>query len=164
MDNYIAEYSNMWTRLNTITGYHNNLFIFTLTTSGAILTYAIQQDNSYVAIVNMIILILLRCRIVYYRDEYYQILAYIRKVLEPKMKLNSEVLMNLNKSGIANVQYFVYSILGLGTMATSIFIGKSSTFFIIILIAFNIMIVGLDIYYLFYSKKLYKGYENRISR
>ena len=59
MDNYIAEYNNLWNKLNTIAEHHNNLFIFTLTSSGAILTYALQQNNSYIAFVNMIILILL---------------------------------------------------------------------------------------------------------
>ncbi|MCI8771341.1 MAG: hypothetical protein HFH73_09365 [Lachnospiraceae bacterium] len=90
MANVIAEYNNMWCKLNAISEYHNNLFIFTLTSSGAILTYALQQNNSYIALVNMIILILLRCRVMNYRDEYYQILAYIRIILEPKIGIDSK--------------------------------------------------------------------------
>lgn len=97
MDNYLAEYNNMWNKLNGIAEHHNNLFIFTLTSSGAILTYALQQNNSYIALVNIIILILLRCRVMNYRDEYYQVLAYIRKVLEPKIELDSKKLRDLRK-------------------------------------------------------------------
>ena len=42
MDNYIDEYNNMWNKLNIISQHHHNLFIFTLTSSGAILIYALQ--------------------------------------------------------------------------------------------------------------------------
>jgi len=42
-----------------------------------------------------------------YRDEYYQILAYIRKILEPKMGLDSKILLSLKNTKIANIQYFI---------------------------------------------------------
>lgn len=132
MDNYLAEYNNMWNKLNEIAEYHNNLFIFTLTSSGAILTYALQQSNSYIALVNMVILILLRCRVMNYRDEYYQVLAYIRKVLEPKIGLDSKKLMSLSNTKIANLQYFIYAIFGVGTVLECILIDKSSILIIII--------------------------------
>lgn len=159
MDNYIAEYNNMWSKLNTIAEHHNNLFIFTLTSSGAILTYALQQNNSYIALVNMIILILLRCRVMNYRDEYYQVLAYIRKKLEPKIGLDSKKLMSLCNTKIANLQYFIYSIFGFGTVLECILIDKSSILVIIISIILFAVIVILDVYYYFYSKKLYEKYE-----
>lgn len=163
MENYITEYNNMWNKLNTIAEHHNNLFIFTLTSSGAILTYALQQNNSYMALVNMIILILLRCRVMNYRDEYYQVLAYIRKVLEPKMGLDSKKLRNLRNAKVANLQYFIYAIFGFGTVLECILIDKSNTFIIVISIAFFIVIVLLDVYYYFYSKKLYEKYEHKLN-
>ncbi len=159
MDNYLAEYNNMWNKLNEIAEYHNNLFIFTLTSSGAILTYALQQSNSYIALVNMVILIVLRCRVMNYRDEYYQVLAYIRKVLEPKIGLDSKKLMSLSNTKIANLQYFIYAIFGVGTVLECILIDKSSILIIIISIILFAVIVILDVYYYFYSKKLYEKYE-----
>lgn len=163
MDNYIAEYNNMWNKLNTIAEHHNNLFIFTLTSSGAILTYALQQNNSYIAFVNMIILILLRCRVMNYRDEYYQVLVYIRKILEPKIGLDSKVLLSLNNTKIANLQYFIYSIFGFGTVLECILIDRNNFFVVIISIMFAFVIVILDVYYYFYSKKLYRKYEQKLS-
>ncbi len=163
MDNYIAEYNNMWNKLNTIAEHHNNLFIFTLTSSGVILTYALQQNNSYIAFVNMIILILLRCRVMIYRDEYYQILAYIRKILEPKMELDSKALLSLNNTRIANIQYFIYSVFGFGTVLKCILIDRNNLFVVIISSVFCAMIILLDVYYYFYSKRLYKKYEQKLS-
>ena len=159
MDNYLAEYNNMWNKLNEIAEYHNNLFIFTLTSSGAILTYALQQSNSYIALVNMVILILLGCRVMKYRDEYYQVLADISKVLEPKIGLDSKKLMSLSNTKIANLQYFIYAIFGVGTVLECILIDKSSILIIIISIILFAVIVILDVYYYFYSKKLYEKYE-----
>lgn len=155
MDNYIAEYNNMWNKLNIIAEHHNNLFTFTLTSSGAILTYALQQSNSYIAIVNMIILILIRCRVMNYRDEYYKILVYIRKVLEPQIGLDSNKFVLLNNTKISNLQYFLYSILGSGTVLECILIDKSNIVVIIISVILFSMISALDAYYYFYSKKLY---------
>jgi len=163
MDNYIAEYNNMCGRLNIIAEHHNNLFVFTLTSSGAILTYALQQRNPYIAFVNIIILILLRCRVMNYRDEYYQILAYIRKILEPRIGIDSNVLMSLNNTKIANIQYFIYTILGFGTVLECVFIDRSNIFIVIISIIFNVLIMLLDVYYYFYSKKLYEKYEQNLS-
>ena len=163
MDNYITEYNNMWNKLSGIAEYHNNLFIFTLTSSGAILTYALQQNNSYIALVNIVILILLRCRVMNYRDEYYQVLAYIRTVLEPKIGLDSKKLMKLSNTKIANLQYFIYSILGFGTVLGCILIDKKNMFVISGSIILFVLIVFLDIYYYFYSKKLYDKYEQKMS-
>lgn len=162
MESFIAEYNNMYGKLNTIAGYHNNLFLFTLTSSGAILTYAIQQNNPYIAFVNMVILILLRCRVMSYRNEYYQILVYIREILEPRIGLDSKVLISLDNTRIANIQYFIYSILGFGTVLECVFIEKDNIVVLMASIIFYIIIVILDIYYYFYSKKLYKNYENRL--
>lgn len=159
MGNYLAEYNNMWNKLNGIAEHHNNLFFFTLTSSGAILTYTLQQSNSYIALVNMVILILLRCRVMNYRHEYYQVLTYIRKILEPKIGLDSKKLMGLSNTKIANLQYFIYTILGFGTVLECILIDKSSTLVIIISIILFAVIVILDAYYYFYSKKLYEKYE-----
>ena len=163
MDNHIAEYNNMWNKLNTISEHHNNLFIFTLTSSGAILTYALRQNNSYITLVNMIILILLRCRVMNYRDEYYQVLAYIRNVLEPKIGLDSKILMSLSNTKIANLQYFIYTIFGFGTVLECILIEKNNIFVIIISIILFVMILILDVYYYFYSKKLYEKYEHKLN-
>ncbi len=163
MDNYIAEYNNMWSKLNAIAEHHNNLFIFTLTSSGAILTYALQQGNSYIAFVNIIILILLRCRVMNYRDEYYQILGYIRKVLESKIGLDSKALFGLNNTKIANIQYFIYSVFGIGTVLECILIDRQNLFVVIISVIFAVMIIILDVYYYFYSKKLYNKYEQELS-
>lgn len=163
MDSYIAEYNNMWNRLNVITEHHNNLFVFTLTSSGAILTYAIQQNNSYITFVNMIILILLRCRVMNYRDIYYQCLIYIRNVLEPKLGLDSKKIRGLRSTKIANLQYFIYTVLGFGTVLECILIDKNNIFVILISIIFFVIIVLLDVYYYFYSKKLYDKYEHKLS-
>lgn len=163
MDNYLAEYNNMWNKLNGIAEHHNNLFIFTLTSSGAILTYALQQNNSYIALVNIIILILLRCRVMNYRDEYYQVLAYIRKVLEPKIELDSKKLRDLSNTKIANLQYFIYSIFGAGTVLECILIEKKNVLVIVISAILFVTNVLLDVYYYFYSKKLYDKYEQELS-
>lgn len=163
MNNYIAEYNNMWNKLNGIAEHHNNLFIFTLTSSGAILTYALQQNNSYISLVNIVILILLRCRVMNYRDEYYQVLAYIRNVLEPKIGLDSKRLMCLSNTKIANLQYFIYSIFGVGTVLECILIDKKNLFVIAISIILFVIIVFLDIYYYFYSQRLYDKYEQKLS-
>lgn len=98
-----------------------------------------------------------------YRDEYYQVLAYIRKVLEPKMGLDSKKLRNLRNTKVANLQYFIYAIFGFGTVLECILIDKSNTFIIVISIAFFIVIVLLDVYYYFYSKKLYEKYEHKLN-
>lgn len=163
MDNYIAEYNNMWSRLNLISEYHNNLFIFTLTSSGAILTYALQQQNPYIAFVNMIILMLLRCRVMNYRDEYYQMMAYVRKILEPQIGIDSRKLICLENTKIANLHYFIYSFSGLGTVLECILIDKNNLFIVIVAVLFFGLIVILDIYYYFYSKKLYEKYMNKLS-
>lgn len=163
MDNYLSEYNNMWNKLNGIAEHHNNLFVFTLTSSGAILTYALQQNNSYIALVNIVILILLRCRVMNYRDEYYQVLAYIRKVLEPKIGLDSKKLMNLSITKIANLQYFIYSIFGVGTVLECVLIDKKNIFVIVTSAILFVTIVLLDVYYYFYSKRLYDKYEQKLS-
>lgn len=153
----------MWNKLNGIAEHHNNLFVFTLTSSGAILTYALQQNNSYIALVNIVILILLRCRVMNYRDEYYQVLAYIRKVLEPKIGLDSKKLMNLSNTKIANLQYFIYSIFGVGTVLECVLIDKKNIFVIVTSAILFVTIVLLDVYYYFYSKRLYDKYEQKLS-
>lgn len=163
MDNYVTEYNNMWNKLNLIEGLQNNLFVFTLTSSGAILTYALQQNNVYIAFANMIILILIRCRVMNYRDEYYRFLAYIRINLEPKIGIDSRKLRILSNTKVANVQYFIYSILGIGTVFECILIDRNNLFVIILTVIFNIIIVVLDVYYYFYSKKLYENYEQILS-
>ena len=163
MDNYLSEYNNMWNKLNGIAEHHNNLFVFTLTSSGAILTYALQQNNSYIALVNIVILILLRCRVMNYRDEYYQVLAYIRKVLEPKIGIDSKKLMNLSNTKIANLQYFIYSIFGVGTVLECVLIDKKNIFVIVTSAILFVTIVLLDVYYYFYSKRLYDKYEQKLS-
>ena len=163
MDNYIAEYNNMWNKLNGIAEHHSNLYVFTLTSSGAILTYALQQNNSYIALVNIVILILLRCRVMNYRDEYYQILAYIRNVLEPKIGLDSKKLMDMRNTKIANLQYFIYSILGVGTVLECILIDSKNIFIIATSVILFVIIVLLDIYYYFYSTQLYDKYEQKLS-
>ena len=162
MNNLISEYNNLFNKLNTIAEHHNNLFIFTLTSSGAILTFAIQQNNVYIALVNMIILILLRCRVMSYRDEYYIILAYIRKILEPKLNLNSQPLIKVENSKISNIHYFIYSILALGTIAVCLLLNAMNKIVVMVSLVFFFVVLLLDIYYFFFAKKLYQQYENQI--
>lgn len=162
MNNLISEYNNLFNKLNTIAEHHNNLFIFTLTSSGAILTFAIQQNNVYIALVNMIILILLRCRVMSYRDEYYIILAYIRKILEPKLNLNSQPLRKVENSKISNIHYFIYSILALGTIAVCLLLNAMNKIVVMVSLVFFFVVLLLDIYYFFFAKKLYQQYENQI--
>jgi len=98
-----------------------------------------------------------------YRDEYYQVLAYIRNVLEPKIGLDSKILMSLSNTKIANLQYFIYTIFGFGTVLECILIEKNNIFVIIISIILFVMILILDVYYYFYSKKLYEKYEHKLN-
>lgn len=161
-EHYIAEYNNMYNKLNLIAEHHNNLFLFTLSASGAILTFALQQENAYIAFVNMIILVLLRCRVMSYRDDYYMTLVYIRKVLEPKLGLDSNILSKLNNSKVANLHYFIYSIFGIGTVAACLYIEAHDRFIINLAVIFLIFLLMLDIYYFFYSKDVYRNYEGRI--
>ena len=98
-----------------------------------------------------------------YRDEYYQILAYIRNVLEPKIGLDSKKLMDMRNTKIANLQYFIYSILGVGTVLECILIDSKNIFIIATSVILFVIIVLLDIYYYFYSTQLYDKYEQKLS-
>ena len=98
-----------------------------------------------------------------YRDQYYQGLAYIKIILEPKIDLDSKKLKSLNNTRIANIQYFIYSILGFGTVIECVFIDIDNIFVVIISICFSVIIIILDVYYYFYSRKLYKKYEHKLS-
>lgn len=162
MNNLISEYDHLFSKLNSIAEHHNNLFIFTLTSSGTILTFAIQQNNVYIALVNMIILILLRCRVMNYRDEYYMVLAYMRKILEPQLNLNSNPLKKVQNSKVSNVHYFIYSILALGTIAVCILLDNMNKRVIVVSIVSFIVVLLLDIYYFFFAKKLYHRYEKQM--
>jgi hypothetical protein len=168
MDNTISEYNNLWNKLNKITEYQNNLFVFTLTSSGAILTYSIQQENIYIALVNMMILILLRCRVMSYRDDYFSTLAYIRAVLEPQLGINSRLGFGASRSKVSHIHYFVYSILGFGTVLTYIWVDKrqyeAPIVTLLILLLLFIVISTLDCYYFFYSNKLYNKYYYEFCR
>lgn len=157
-ENIIAVYNNMCHKLDLISQHHNNLFIFTLTCSGAIMTYAFQQNNSYIALVNMIILIILRCRVMIYRDEYFQILTFTRVILEPSLNIDTSKLKKLKSTYIGNIQYFVYSLVGGGTIAECIII-KTNILSIILSVVFFFIILLLDGYYLFKSKDVREKYE-----
>lgn len=99
-----------------------------------------------------------------YRDDYYSILAYMRMVLEPKMNLNSKELRKIKNSRISNLHYFIYSIFGLGTVVMCLMMGSSEMAVTKIAIVFFIVMVLLDIYYFFYSGKLYEKYERVYSQ
>lgn len=164
MDNIIVEYNNLWVKLNSISAQHNDLFVFTLTSTGAILTFSIQQGNEYIAFINYFILIILRCRVMSYRDDYYRILAYIRGKLEPKLNINSHTLRDIENNKISNLHYFVYALLGIGTLSTILIINISNLIMMICSTVLVLLIVALDIYYFFGSKKLYRKYEEYYRR
>lgn len=161
MDGILAEYNNLWNKLNLITEYHHNLFLFSLTSSGAILTFGLQQNNPYIVCVNLIILFLLRSRVTYYRNEYFQIRVYIEMQIEPKIEIESSGLRVFGKSKLSVVQYFVYSVLAIGTCITCYWI-NSNKIIILLSILCAICIIICDIYYYFFNTKLYKQYQNEL--
>lgn len=70
---------------------------------------------------------------------------------------------DLSNTKIANLQYFIYSIFGAGTVLECILIEKKNVLVIVISAILFVTIVLLDVYYYFYSKKLYDKYEQELS-
>lgn len=163
-DALLEQYRTINSSLNIISEHHNSLFLFMLTASGAILTFSIQQDNFYIAIINLIILIILRCRVMSYRDEYFAKLVYLREVLEPRLLLDSKRMSRLCASKISNIHYFTPSILSGGTFVLYMFAGIHNLKILVAVVFLTIIIINLDIYYVFGSKKIYKKYMDSLTK
>ena len=157
----IAEYSSLKDELVNISNNQNTLFIFAFTSVGAVLSFALQTQNEYISLISFFILLCVKCRIIYFRDTFFQKLVYMRKILEPKLKLDSNIQKSIKIFGISKIQYFSFSILGIGGLLTFILIDICNMWGMVIALILSVIIMGLDCYYLFASKKLYKDIEKQ---
>lgn len=163
-DALLIEYQCYHNTLTMISNIQNVLFIFAITSIGTLLAFAIQQENPYIPMVGYIILILIKCRLIYYRDEYYLQHAYIRVIIEPKLKINSFVKGKIKINKFSNIHYFTFTVLAMGIFFTYLIYYTESWIFLISSLFFLIIIILLDCYFLFYSNKLYKKIVNQYAK
>ena len=90
----------------------NTLFLFAFTAGGAVLSFSIQQENPYIALVNFMVLIAIRCRIMRFRNTIFKNEAYMRIFLEPLLQIDSTKIRLVKCEGLSVIQYFIYSFIG----------------------------------------------------
>lgn len=87
MDNYqIKEYEQVRNEINEKINLHNTLLTFTVTTSIAILSFALTQDNALFYLMPLGVLIPMSLRIAYYVSAMAKLSAYIIVFLEPDLE------------------------------------------------------------------------------
>lgn len=82
VDNMLKEYDNLRNEINQKIGLHNTLLTFTITTTVAVLTFALSQDMTILYLVPFCIIIPMSMRIAYYRTAMAKISAYMIEFLE----------------------------------------------------------------------------------
>lgn len=157
----IAEYTSLKEELINLSNNRNTLFIFAFTSVGAVLSFALQTQNAYISLIAFFILLCVKCRIIYYRDTYYQKFAYMRLVLEPKLHLDSTIQRKIKVFGISKIQYFTFSFMGVGCVLALVLIDPCNRWGIIFALIMLVIIIGLDCYYLFGSEALYSSIEKQ---
>lgn len=81
-NNKIIEYDNLRNEINQKIELHNKLLTFTITTTVAVLTFALSQNRTILYLVPFCILIPMSMRIAYYRSALSKLSAYIIVFLE----------------------------------------------------------------------------------
>lgn len=157
----IAEYTLLKEELNNISNNQNTLFIFVFSAVGAVLSFALQDNCEYIPLICFFVLICVRCRIIYYRDVYFKKLIYLRKIIEPKLKLDSNIQRNIKIFGISKIQYFSFSFMAIGSLLAVLRINASNLSVIFVAVALTIIIIGLDSYYLFAASSIYRSIEKQ---
>lgn len=160
-DALLVEYQCCYNKLDMISNIQNVLFMFAITCIGTLLAYSIQQRNLYVPIVGYMILLLIKCRLIYYRDEYYINYAYIIMVIEPQLGINSFIKEKIKVKVISNIHYFTCTILAIGIFLTYLIFYTDDYIFLLLSIFLTIVIIALDLYFfVFTGKKWYRKIIN----
>lgn len=82
MNNNIKEYDNLRNEINQKIELHNTLLTFTITTTVAVLTFALSQNKTILYLIPFCILIPMSMRIAYYRSAMSKLSAYMIVFLE----------------------------------------------------------------------------------
>ena len=77
MNNNIKEYDNLRNEINQKIELHNTLLTFTITTTVAVLTFALSQNKTILYLIPFCILIPMSMRIAYYRSAMSKLSAYM---------------------------------------------------------------------------------------
>ena len=85
MNNMIKEYDNLRNEINQKIELHNTLLTFTITTTVAILTFALSDNKTILYLIPFCILIPMSMRIAYYRSVISKLSAYIIVFLEKNL-------------------------------------------------------------------------------
>ena len=155
-DALLAEYNAIQQRLINISNAQNTLFVFIITAVGATLSFSMQQDNPFIALVSYGLLISVRLRVMWHRNIYHKELTYSRFVVEPLLELNiANKVFDEDTTGISQLQYYIYTLLGAGVLLSfSLF--NTDTFTACVLgIILLIPVFSLDHYYLRSSRLNY---------
>lgn len=115
-NNSMKEYDSLRSEINQKIELHNTLLTFTITTTVAILTFALSQDLPALYLLSFCILIPMSIRITYYRLALSKLSAYIIVFLETELdgiKWETRNAMIVeeelkNKQGIKNFTIFQY--------------------------------------------------------
>ena len=159
----IAEYNATSERLNYISGAQDTLFVFACTATGAILTLSIQQYNPYIALISFIILIAIRCRVMWFRNVYLRELIYIKVFLAPELGLDTNAKDIIKPdAGISSVHFHIYTLLGVGAFLVYLLNNPQRVIFLFITISMLLIVIGLDCYYHLSAKPLTKKYTNKL--
>jgi len=143
----------------------NALFVFALTAIGAILSFSLQQQNPYIAMVSFPVLIAIRCRVMWLRDSIFRDMVYLELFIEPKLLLNKKAKRGVREAHpIVNVQYWIYTILGIGAFATYMAHNTYNGVSFVAIIILLITTIVLDTYYVFWSKKMSIYYKNYFTK
>lgn len=164
-DALIAEYNTIKDELRVNEEHRNTLLIFTYTSVGAILSFSIQSQNPYIALVTFFMLICVKCRIIYYRDIFMVRYSYIKYVLEKKLQIDAcSAMEKIKTSKISKIQYFSFSIMGFGGILVYLINNPHNHTTLIILSILLASILYLDTYYIYslkpLSKKIKDIYKN----
>jgi len=137
----------------------NTLFIFAFTAGGTILSFSLQQENPYIALVNFIVLIAIRCRIMRFRNTISKNETYMRIFLEPLLQIDSAKMRLVKCEGISIIQYFIYSLIGLASVVVYFLFNPCSIIALVLCLFLFVVVVFLDCYYFFGKNRLYNQLE-----
>lgn len=158
-DVLLSEYDKKNQRIADYGESQNTLFLFSFTSIGAILAFSIQQDNPYIALVGFAVLIPIRIRYLYFRNEIFRISAYIRIIITPQLKILNPI--NTFKDPlIINIQYFSFTYLAGGILLSYFHNNPLNLISLILAIVLTLIVFFIDLYYLIYAKKTYKKFAD----
>lgn len=159
----LAEYNVVNQALARISNAHDTLFIFSFTAAGAMLSFAVQQSNPYIALITLIVLLVFRFRVMWYRDAYLHQASYLSVIIEPSLKLSGRIKKKVPETGISQVHYFSYSLLGAGSIGVHFLYNPlyscNNWFAFSIGIILLIFVIAMDLFYVLRSSATRKRYE-----